>query len=55
VKHGIIIHMGAGKFTADVQTPDGLVSFNINAMTRRQQHEFRVALVAAWREARECN
>lgn len=53
MKPGITIHMGASTFTAEVRTPsDGILRFDINQMTKHQQHEFTKTLVRAWREAR---
>ena len=47
----VTIHMGANKFTADVKTPNGPVHFDLNKLTKAEQHQFRRELTKAWREA----
>lgn len=54
MKANIVIRMGASKFTADVRGADGnMVSFDINNMDKKAQHQFRVELVKAFRIAGE--
>jgi hypothetical protein len=50
-KANIVIRMGASKFEATVRNGDKVYLYDLRRMTKKQEHDFRVELVAQFREA----
>jgi hypothetical protein len=53
MKSGITIRYSNGQRTVEVNGPSGPLLFDLNAMDRKQEAQFRKELVRAWKESRE--
>jgi hypothetical protein len=51
MKNRVTIRMGANKFEALVNYEDRVTVFDLNALGKKGEREFRKELVIAWRES----